>query len=507
MSIRIRLLLSYIAMLLAPVFLFGIAVMIISYALLGDVRAIYQPTGDQRNPIAAVLEQEANISAEIRMRGLNNPDSLLDPAVQQQLDEQLTAIRMGLVVRKGEQVVYKSPAIDEPELLEELPPYGAGGNMPHDRKKFGGPWRDKPDHWFITKQNDVVFKDGGQGSAFIAMDMSPLGQFAHQYFSLFLFTLLFILILTNGLLTYFVSRSIIRPLRALKKAADQIKEGNLDFVVRQESKDEIGELALSFEQMRSRLKQSVQRQLQYEENRKELISNISHDLKTPITAIKGYVEGIMDGVTNTPEKLDKYVRTIYNKSVQMDRLIDELFLFSKLDLNSQPFHFEQVNLVSFLQDCIDELHMDIEKQGVSFQFEEEPGLSAAWVDADRDKLKRVVINIIENAMKYMDKDKEQAFIRMRIKVTAQWYAIEIEDNGQGIDPEALPHIFDRFYRADRSRNTNTGGSGLGLAIAKQIMEGHDGGISAASVPGAGTVITIRLKKQDTHLQGGGGGTR
>ncbi|MFE5321949.1 ATP-binding protein [Paenibacillus sp. NPDC056579] len=501
MSIRIRLLLSYIAMLLVPVILFGIAVMIISVALLGDVKSIYKPDGSERNTIAAVIEQEADVSAEIRVRSLNSPDSLLESKVQELLDTQLTAIRMALIVRKEGQIVYASPSIDEPELLEALPAFGSGGDFHEEKMKNRGPWNDRQAHWFITKQNDMLFTDGSKGSAFIAMDMNPLGRFAHRYFSVFLITLLAILVLTNGLLTYFVSRSIIRPLRSLQKAADQIKEGNLDFVVKPESKDEIGELASSFEQMRSRLKQSVQLQLQYEENRKELISNISHDLKTPVTAIKGYVEGIIDGVTNTPEKLDKYVKTIYNKSVQMDRLIDELFLFSKLDLNSQPFHFEQVDLIAFLQDCTDELHMDIEKQGVSFQFEPQPGVTEAWVAADRDKLKRVLVNIMENAMKYMD--KEQGFIRMRMKDEGAAYAIEIEDNGQGIDAEALPHIFDRFYRADRSRNRNTGGSGLGLAIAKQIIEEHEGGITAASEPGGGTVITIRLKKLTQGSQGGG----
>ena len=105
-------------------------------------------------------------------------------------------------------------------------------------------------------------------------------------------------------------------------------------------------------------------QLQYEDNRKDLISNISHDLKTPVAAIRGYVEGIMDGVTDSPEMLDRYVKTIHSKTIQMDHLIDELFLFSKLDLKRLPFHFEEVDLDAFLQDCTEELQMDVEKRGV-----------------------------------------------------------------------------------------------------------------------------------------------
>ena len=178
--------------------------------------------------------------------------------------------------------------------------------------------------------------------------------------------------MTNGVLTYFVSRSIIRPLRALKRAAEEIKEGNLDFEIVPHSDDEIGELSTAFEEMRRKLKKSVEVQLQYEENRKELISNISHDLKTPVTAIKGYVEGIMDGVSNSPDKLDQYIRTIYNKAADMDRLIDELFLFSKLDLGKVPFQFEKVDLGQYVLDCAQELQFDMEKKGVQFALTELP---------------------------------------------------------------------------------------------------------------------------------------
>ncbi|UQZ83533.1 Alkaline phosphatase synthesis sensor protein PhoR [Paenibacillus konkukensis] len=501
MSIRVRLVLSYIAMLLVPLVLLGIAVMILIVALLGDVRSVYKLNGSHMNPIGAILKQQSAVEAEIQLRSRDNPDSLLDSAVQAGLEESLNAINMELIVRKEDDVRFASPKLAESGLLNRLPAYGEA-NSPMEKS---GRWERKEEGrsgWFIAQQQDTVFSDGSRGSVFMAMDFNVLGRFAHRYFSLFLLSLLAILVLTNGLLTYFVSRSIIRPLRSLKKAADQIKEGHLDFAVKPESKDEIGELAASFEQMRSRLKESVERQLQYEENRKELISNISHDLKTPITAIKGYVEGIIDGVTNTPEKLDKYVRTIHTKSMQLDRLIDELFLFSKLDLNSQPFHFEPVDLIAFLQDCTDELQMDIEKQGVSFRFVTEPGLAEAWTAADRDQLKRVLVNMIENAMKYMD--KEHGTIRLRIADAGEHYIVEVEDNGQGIAAESLPHIFDRFYRADRSRNASTGGSGLGLSIAKQIIEGHGGVIGARSEPGKGTVIWFTLDKRKDDRSGGEG---
>jgi signal transduction histidine kinase len=486
MSIKFRLLLSYVAMILIPLLLLGGAMIVIGEAFLGDLKSAYKLDLRHTNPILAVLEQEANVSADIQMRGMTNPDSLLDPAVQQTYEAKLQQINMGLIIRKNGSIEYISPRMNKPQLLRNLPPYGQSGR--EDEEHSVG----EHGHWFIARQHDVTFTDGSKGSVFIVTDTNALGKFARSFSKLFFLTLLVIVVLTNGVLTYFVSRSFIRPLRSLKKAADEIKDGNLDFEIKPESRDEIGSLAASFEQMRRKLKESVELQLQYEENRKELISNISHDLKTPITAIKGYVEGIMDGITDTPEKLDKYVKTIYTKAVQMDQMIDELFLFSKLDLKKQPFHFEEVELCSFLQDCLDEMRMDAEKKGVSLKFDDNRIAPPIWVVADRDKLKRVLMNVIGNAMKYMD--KEEGVIRLRLHDFNRYAAVEVQDNGQGISEEALPHIFDRFYRADLSRHSGTGGSGLGLAIAKQIIEEHDGSIWASSEKGKGTSIQFTLKK-------------
>lgn len=487
MSIRVRLLLSYVAMLIVPLVLAGVAVVIVAIAFVGDLRSAYNLDFRHSNPVLAVLEQEAGVSADIQVLIRSNPDSLLDAQVGQAFDERLNTINMGLIIRKDDTFAFVSPALNKPQLLRTLPPFGQKNSQEVRERVFGERGR-----WFVARQHDVVFTDGSRGTAFIVTDMNMLSKFARTFTKLFFFSLIVILILTNGLLTYYVSRSIIRPLRSLRLAAEEIKEGNLNFEVIPESRDEIGALSVSFEQMRRKLKESVELQLQYEENRKELISNISHDLKTPITAIKGYVEGIMDGVTNTPEKLDKYVRTIYTKAVQMDYLIDELFLFSKLDLKKHPFHFEEVELRSFLADCMEELRMDIEKKGVSFMIEEDGLQSAILVRADRDQLKRVLINIIENAVKYMD--KEQGRIEMSLHDFDSHIGIQLLDNGQGIAEKALPHIFDRFYREDSSRNLNTGGSGLGLAIAKQIIEEHDGRIWAQSTLGVGTSIIFTLRK-------------
>ncbi len=482
MSIRIRLLLSYIAMLLIPLFLLAIAVVIVLVSLIGDIQSLYKIDFRQGDPFKAIKQNQEDILSEVKQQAIKDPESLTNPESAKKWDLKLQDINMGMVVQKNKDIVYASPNISDfvREITEEF-----SGSLDDEKTRHFA------EHFFTSSKYEFKFSDQSDGNVFFIINASPFAKFAGKYLSALILSLLLILIVTNGALTYLVSRSIVRPLKALQRAAEQIKEGNLDHAVTSKSRDEIGDLFRAFDQMRGRLKQSVHVQLQDEENRKELISNISHDLKTPITSIKGYVEGIMDGVADTPDKLDKYVKTIYSKATDMDRLIDELFLFSKLDLQNLPFQFEKTDIVRFLEDCAEEVRFDLDKHHISLLLSL-PADQPVYAAADREKLKRVLLNIIENSVKYMD--KPERYISIRLAAQADWMLIQVEDNGQGVPKEALPRLFERFYRTEQSRNTTTGGSGLGLAIAKQIIEGHGGEIRATSELGQGTSIFFTLKK-------------
>jgi len=174
----------------------------------------------------------------------------------------------------------------------------------------------------------------------------------------------------------------------------------------------------------------------------------------------------------------------------MDSLIDELFLYSKLDLKKEPFHFETVELDKYMRDYVEELYLDLLQQGIHIELHllNKP----IYVTADREKLKRVLANLISNCVKYMNKDQKNISISLHERLGE--VAVQVTDNGQGIDPSALPYIFERFYRAEQSRNSQTGGSGLGLAIAKQIIGEHRGEIWATSKIGKGTSVFFSLKK-------------
>ena len=300
-----------------------------------------------------------------------------------------------------------------------------------------------------------------------------------------------ILVVTGLSITAWIYRGIVTPIYKLEEAAQNIKEGNLDFTVEAETNDEMGKLCRNFEDMRQRLKESAEEKLEAEKQNRILISNISHDLKTPITAIKGYVEGIMDGVADTPEKVDKYMRTIYSKAIDMDRLINELTLYAKIDTNRIPYDFKRMKASDYFDDCIEEIGLGLEAEHIGlsyFNYAED----SVEIIADPEQLKRVIDNIIGNSIKYMD--KEHGLINIRVKDVGDFIQIEIEDNGKGIAQKDLPFIFDRFYRTDASRNSATGGSGIGLSIVRKIVEDHGGKIWAASKESTGTVMYFVVRK-------------
>ncbi len=306
-----------------------------------------------------------------------------------------------------------------------------------------------------------------------------------------LFSLMAVIVLTAMVLVIWLYRSIIKPLSVLRMATQNIREGNLDFTVSGHNDDELGQLCLDFENMRVRLKEQIDARIKYEQDTIDLISNISHDLKTPLTAIKGYTEGILDGVADTDEKRSKYLKTIYTKAVDMQSLVDELSVYTKLDSNIIPYNFKNVNVNSFFSDCVDELSLDTEVKNITLSYHSNVG-DCHTVVADPEQLRRVINNIIGNSVKYMDKPEGR--IEIRSFEDGNFIRLEIEDNAAGISEADLPHIFERFYRADSSRGTKKGGTGLGLAISKKIIEDHGGTITAKSSLGEGTTFIFTIPR-------------
>lgn len=410
-----------------------------------------------------------------------NPGLIFDKEYQQFLSAKFSGINARLIVLKRHEVVFSTEKFNQIDVEKSL--QAANDEFMKNYIKLNG-------ITYLVKSITFSYNDGQQGTAIL---LAPVDKESMAAGKLILFVVICFIItflITNLASSIALSRSILTPIKRLQDAAGEISRGSLSHELIEEGDRELKELCRSFEQMRLKLKESVYMQMKYDDNRKMLVSSISHDLKTPITSIKGYVEGVIDGVANTPDKVEKYLKTIYSKAVHVDSMIDDLLLYSKLDLNQIPFDFERTDIVRYFEDCTAEIEPELDKQNIKVSLHNELKESG-YVMMDRARIRRVVTNILDNARKYMD--KPQGEISILLRETGSTVIIEIKDNGSGISKDDLPYIFDRFYRADAARSKRNG-SGLGLAIAKQIVEGHGGKIWVRSLENEGTAIMISFNK-------------
>lgn len=488
MKIKTKLVISFCIILFVPILLS--CAVIFSFQSI-QMKAIEKTYGVQdagaysiTNSIQLLNKMTEADFDNLQMQAEDNPNVLINLTYLNEVNESLKQ-KYSFVVLKGEndKLLYNGGENDE-KFIETLPKFGENDNTSNVSTYLDS------DEDILIKQLDFVC-NGQNNSLYIITSTVNLVPEIKRLLIDVLVSIFVILLLTASMLIVWVYRSMITPIKKLTDAAENIKEGNLDFQIECGDEDEIGELCTTFEEMRQRLKDNAEEKINNESENRALISNIAHDLKTPITAVKGYSEGILDGVANTPEKLDKYIRTIYNKANEMDTLINELTLYSKIDTNRIPYNFAKININDYFQDCVEEIGLDLESKNIGlayYNYVEEETL----IIADTEQLRRVVNNIIGNSVKYMN--KANGFINIRLKDVGDFIQVEIEDNGKGIAQKDLPYIFDRFYRADASRNSATGGSGIGLSIVKKIIEDHGGKIWATSKEDTGTIMYFVIRK-------------
>jgi signal transduction histidine kinase len=296
-------------------------------------------------------------------------------------------------------------------------------------------------------------------------------------------------------ITMKMEKRIMKPIEKLKDGVEQIARGNYDVRIENNVYNEIGMLIYDFNKMAESLKNSEKMKLEYEENRKALIANISHDLKTPITSINGYIEALVDGIVTSPDKVNNYLNIIHNNTIYINNLIDDLFLFSKLDMQKLDFNFELVKIRPFMNDLMEEFEFVLKEKKIEFKFEDKL-LEELEVNIDGKRMYQVIRNVIGNAIKYGS--QENAIIEVELSNNNEAIKVEIKDNGPGIPEDKLSNIFKRFYRIDTERTKDFMSTGLGLAIAKEMVEAHRGKIYASSIMGKGSTFTIELpiKKEE-----------
>jgi signal transduction histidine kinase len=491
MSIRLKLILTYLLGTILTVIIvamtgIGIVTAILSYLVSGIVK--------DQSPHEA-FSRGIDLFVDLRYAERYAPEELKSPEFAASIGERLKPFEGFLVVRQGERWESYGELSEGEAFLRQLRQDVAAAGPKEDGMFVVSAWEER-DLLSIAYDfpgiNDPL-------TYYLVADMTMAESKTNRFE---LFVLLGIAILVGIILVpllWITTRDIVRPLRQLEQGSRRIAEGDLNFRLESKVRNEVGGVIRSYEKMRGELQRSIDVQLALEENRKELISNISHDLKTPLTSIKGYVEGIRVGVADDPEKLKKYIDVIYAKTLDMDRMIDDLFLLSKLDLEQERFYLETVPLESFYRQTMSELHMECERAGVRLTSEYEAGQEDV-VTMDVQKMKRVMLNLVGNSVKFMD--KQEPHIHVHIGRQSEEWVVEVTDNGPGMGPDELDRIFDRFYRGDAFRNQNVAGSGLGLAIVKQIIANHGGTIHARSEPGQSMTVMISIPmKRDSKEAG------
>jgi len=284
--------------------------------------------------------------------------------------------------------------------------------------------------------------------------------------------------------------NIIAPITSLKRRTDDIRQGDIDTAIPTSGFGELGDLADAIENLRVELKNSIYYRQKVDDNRKFIVSSISHDLKTPVTSIRGYIDGVLDGVADTNEKKEEYLKKAVLKIQHMNTMIDDLLLYSKLDLNQMPFSTCWIALNSYIEGVMNEYAIDFEKEGKRLFFEDTTQ-KEIYVKIDSEKMRRVVQNIFDNAKKHINEG--EGWLKIILRESHAAVIVEFKDNGKGIKAKDMPHLFERFFRGDESRSTDASG-GLGLAIAKQMIEGMNGRIWAVSKEGEGASFIISLRK-------------
>ncbi|MCR5792520.1 MAG: HAMP domain-containing histidine kinase [Lachnospiraceae bacterium] len=490
MKIKQRLIVAFLTTLIMPVVLVICAASVIMMIQSKKICETYDVSGVLgteemlANPMGLLNAMTEDAYNETKILALKDPTRLEDLDYLKRIQKSFEGRSSYVILRKQNQIKYSGNETSVKLIEKHLPKFGEYKGNFGVYMSEGVP--------ALIKQQDFYGANGEEESIFFVTELTQILPEIKKSVNQFIISFFVIIIFTDALLMLWIYGGIVRPLNILRIATNQMGKGNLDYAFEIDKDNEIGELSKDFEKMRGRLKRLIESRLEYEEDIRELISNVSHDLKTPLTTIKGYTEGLLDGIADTPEKQEKYLQTILAKANAVTALVDELSVYAKIDSDTAAYNFTGVDILAYLEDCVGEYESEVEEKGMTITMENTMKRSYKVI-MDPEKLKRVMDNIIINSMKYMD--KENGKITVRLHDGTDFVRVEVKDNGPGIKKEEENTIFDRFYRADASRSSSTGGSGLGLAISRKIVQEHGGDIWAKSEPGNGLSISFTLNKK------------
>jgi signal transduction histidine kinase len=285
----------------------------------------------------------------------------------------------------------------------------------------------------------------------------------------------------SGVVGLLLSGAISRPLRRLTAAAGAVADGEFDQQVPVGTQDELGQLSRTFNEMTARLRAARQMQVDF-------VANVSHELRTPLTAIKGLVETLRDGAVDDTDVRDRFLASVEDETDRLIRLVNDLLILSRADSQALNLQCETADLGDLAEATAARLAPWASERDITLRVDVGPDVALALVDPDR--MEQVLVNLLDNAIKF---SQPGGSVIVAVKGGREGMVlVQVQDEGVGIPAEALPHIGERFYRADRARSRAEGGSGLGLAIARALVEAHDGSLWVESVKGQGTVVVFAV---------------
>lgn len=300
----------------------------------------------------------------------------------------------------------------------------------------------------------------------------------------------FVSILLMLFVSFHVAKRITRPIQHIASTAEAIKSGDVMQRAHVHSDDEIGTLAAGINDMAGKLGSDIEKLRKLERVRSQFLANVSHELRTPIFSIQGFLETLLDGAVDDPNVNRDFLEKAHHHASRLNALLSDLIDISRIESGEMKMSFRYFPLSELIQQVVEEMQPQAEKKSLSLRIESS-GTSDGTAYGDRDRMKQVLINLIDNALKYTEPGGS---VTVQAVQADERTVIKVRDTGSGIAPEHHSRIFERFYRVDRDRSREVGGTGLGLAIVKHIIEAHGGTIRVESAVGQGSTFIFSLKR-------------
>lgn len=483
MTLRKKIRLSNILMVFVPVLVTAVVVIVCINTSLGSYWHSLETMYKDENGIQSAQSLIYTYKMELWESDWETLD-FGEPGTMCHLDKKLAEMGYYILVNINGEIKYST--ISEEDMNAAA---AVAGDAIHTAKTLTASKGD------ISVIKYTFFRDDDVGSI-IAVNNGHTDENVKSYLQSYIFKyivgfviLFFVMILfVNAVLSWWIAGNVLNPLKLLSAGAKKIRDGTLDAVIEYDKQDEFGEVCKDFNEMREYLKQSVEQRLEYENRRRELITGISHDLRTPLTSISGYVDGLLDGIAATPEMQDRYLKAIKTRARDLERLVDSLSEYNRLENGSIQYHLKQMDMKAFIKQYMEDNRGEADETLVDITFECKTDTCMALIDGK--EFKRILDNLFTNTVRYRQNDHSAVAIRLERSADEQMVVFTFSDDGPGVPNESLERIFESFYRVDDSRTRAGEGSGIGLAVVREIVRGHGGSVYAENRNGLTVVITI-----------------